>query len=80
MRGSEAPGAGHAIQGSDTTIIQPLGITHCPGPIKRWSVRFCIDYQKVNAVTRRDAYPLPRMDDMLDNLAGAKWFSILLTW
>ena len=40
-------------------------------------MRFCIDYWKVNAVTRRDAYPLPRIDDTLDILAGAKWFSTL---
>ena len=77
-RGSEAHAAGHAVQGSDTTIIQSLGITHSPGQKKKdGSVRFCIDYWKVNAVTRRDVYPLPRMDDTLDNLAGAKWFSTL---
>ena len=46
-------------------------------PKKDGSVRFCIDYWKVNAVTRRDAYPLPRTDDMLDTLAGAKLFSTL---
>ena len=40
-------------------------------------MRFCIDYHKVNALTRRDAYPLPRIDDTLDTLAGAKWFSTL---
>ena len=46
-------------------------------PKKDGSVRFCIDYRKVNGVTRRDAYPLPRIDDTLDTLAGAKWFSTL---
>ena len=30
-----------------------------------------------NAVTRKDAYPLPRVDDTLDTLAGSKWFSTL---
>ena len=40
-------------------------------------MRFCIDYQKVNTVTRQDTYHLPCMDDTLDTLAGAKWFSTL---
>lgn len=44
---------------------------------KDGSIRFCVDYRKVNGVTRKDAYPLPRVDDTLDTLAGAKWFSTL---
>ena len=44
---------------------------------KDGSTRFCVDYRKVNNVTRKDAYPLPRVDDTLDTLAGAKWFSTL---
>ena len=39
--------------------------------------RFCIDYRKVNTVTRKDAYPLPRVDDLLDTLAGSRLFSTL---
>ena len=39
--------------------------------------RFCIDYRKVNTVTRKDAYPLPRLDDLLDTLAGSRLFSTL---
>ena len=38
---------------------------------------FCVDYRKVNSVTRKDAYPLPRVDDTLDTLMGAKWFTTL---
>ena len=39
--------------------------------------RFCVDYRKVNSVTRKDAYPLPRVDDLFDTLAGSRLFSTL---
>ena len=39
------------------------------------SLRFCIDYRKLNEKTVKDVYPLPRIDSCLDALAGAKWFS-----
>ncbi|MCG8047963.1 MAG: RNase H-like domain-containing protein, partial [Candidatus Thiodiazotropha endolucinida] len=39
--------------------------------------RFCVDYRQLNDVTIKDAYPLPRIDESLDQLAGSKWFSCL---
>ena len=39
--------------------------------------RFCVDYRRLNAVSKRDVYPLPRMDDVFDRLAGANYFSTL---
>ncbi|KAI9560573.1 hypothetical protein GHT06_011521 [Daphnia sinensis] len=39
--------------------------------------RFCVDYRKLNSVTLRDVYPLPRIADVLSRLEGAKFFSIL---
>ena len=44
---------------------------------KDGSVRFCIDYRKLNEVTERDVYPLPRIDDCLSMLQGNTYFSSL---
>jgi len=41
------------------------------------SLRFCVDYRKLNAVTVKDSYPLPRIEDILDQLSGNSWFSTL---
>ena len=44
---------------------------------ERWVNQILCDYRKVNSVTRKDAYPLPRIDDTLDTLAGSQLFSTL---
>ena len=41
------------------------------------SLRFCIDLRKLNQHTIKDSYALPRIDETLDLLHGAKWFSVL---
>nr|VZI26335.1 unnamed protein product [Spirometra erinaceieuropaei] len=46
-------------------------------PKKDGSLRLCTDYRRLNAVTVRDSFPLPRLDDTLDSLGGAAWFSTL---
>ena len=44
---------------------------------KDGDLRFCIDYRKLNHITKKDVFPLPRIDDTLDLLAGTKYFTTL---
>lgn len=46
-------------------------------PKKDGTLRFCIDYRRLNAVTIRDSYPIPRMDECIDSLGDAQVFSTL---
>jgi len=44
---------------------------------KDGSIRFCVDFRKLNAITKKDFYPILRIDDIFDRLAGNSWFSSL---
>ena len=41
---------------------------------KDGTIRFCVDFRKLNAVTIKDSFPLPRIDNILDCLKGNSWF------
>ena len=62
-------------------IIQPSTSPWASPIVLVWkkdgSQQFCVDYRKLNGITKKDAYPIPRIDDTLDTLAGSCWFSTL---
>jgi len=41
------------------------------------TLRFCVDYRRLNAVTKQDSYPLPLIDNCLNALSGSSWYSTL---
>ena len=44
---------------------------------KNGSYRYCIDFRKINEISEKDKYPLPHIDNVLESLKGAKYFSTL---
>ena len=62
--------AGGQIEPSDSPWSAPV-------TKKDGGTRFCVDYHRLNIVTAKDSYPLPRIDDTLDMLAGKWWFSTM---
>jgi hypothetical protein len=46
-------------------------------PKENGSLRFCVDFRRLNSFTRKDVYLLPRVEDILDTLGEAKYFTSL---
>ncbi len=65
--------AHHIIRESTSPYAAPVVMV----PKKGGEMRFCIDYRQLNKATVKDRYPLPRIDDTIDALHGAKFFSTL---
>ena len=69
--------AGGIIQLSASPWSAPVVMV----PKKEGKLHFCIDYLKLNAVTKRDQYPLPHIDDLLSATENAKFYTALdITW
>jgi len=62
------------IKESHSPYGAPVLFAKKQGETKR---RLCIDYRDINKNTIRDRYPLPRIDELMDRLYGANWFSKL---
>eukprot|EP00253_Pinus_taeda_P020271 PITA_20271 len=65
--------AGFIYSISDSEWVSPLVIV----PKKNGKWRVCVDYRALNKATQKDHFPLPFIDQVLDNLAGKKSFSFL---
>ncbi|XP_059149091.1 uncharacterized protein LOC131936195 [Physella acuta] len=61
------------IQPSTSPYAAPMVIVKK----KNGEIRLCCDYRRLNVITRKDAFPLPRIDETLDALAGSTFFSTL---
>ena len=44
---------------------------------KEETMRLCIDYRKLNSITKKDAHSFPRIEDIFDTLSGSKYFTTL---
>ena len=41
------------------------------------TIRFCVDYRRLNAITIADRYPLPRVDDLIEQVSGHALYSVI---
>jgi hypothetical protein len=61
------------IQASNSPAASLVLFARKPGG----GLRLCVDYRALNALTKKDRYPLPLIQETLNNVAKAKWFTKL---
>ena len=59
------------IQVSNSLVAAPIIFVKKPGG----ELRFCVDYRRLNEISRKDSYPIPRIDETLRTIAAAKYIS-----
>ena len=65
----------------DAGVIKPSVSDWASAPVlirkRDGTVRYCLDFRALNAISTKDVYPLPLVEDCLDTLTGSQWFSKL---
>ena len=71
----------HIQEMLDSGAIRPSQSPWCNAVVlvrkKDGSLRFCIDFRRLNAWTKKDAYPLPRMQETMESMVGTRHFSCM---
>ena len=65
-------------EGFSKPSASPWGAAVVLAKKKNGTLRFCIDYRKLNDMTKKDAYPLPRIEECLDALNGCQYFCTMI--
>jgi hypothetical protein len=70
----------HVTELLEQGIIEPSCAPWCSNAVfvkRNGKTRMAVDYRQLNRVTVKDVYPMPRIQDLVDNLKGTKWFTSL---
>ena len=71
----------HLQEMLDGGAIRPFQSPWCNAVVlvrkKDGGLRFCIDFRRLNSRTKKDAYPLPRMQETMESMVGAQFFSTM---